>query len=94
VGLEMGIDIPVLTSGKRGRMMLFLGPLSFIFKLASTVLIGPWPSLMDFSIHRHLVGLLGWGISPTQRASFTLDFSLLHRVQTGSGAHPASYLMS
>jgi hypothetical protein len=21
---------------------------------------------MDFSIHRHLVGLLGWGISPTQ----------------------------
>jgi hypothetical protein len=28
--------------------------------------IGPWPSLMDFSIHRHLVGLLGWGISPTQ----------------------------
>jgi hypothetical protein len=25
-----------------------------------------WPSLMDFSIHRHLVGLLGWGISPTQ----------------------------
>jgi hypothetical protein len=37
------------------------------FPLASTVLIyGPWPSLMDFSIHRHLVGLLGWGISPTQ----------------------------
>jgi hypothetical protein len=27
---------------------------------------GPWPSLMDFSIHRHLVGLLGWGISPTR----------------------------
>jgi hypothetical protein len=21
---------------------------------------------MDFSIHRYLVGLLGWGISPTQ----------------------------
>jgi hypothetical protein len=38
----------------------------FFFPLASTVLIGPWPSLMDFSIHRHLVGLLGWGISPTQ----------------------------
>jgi hypothetical protein len=36
------------------------------FPLASTVLIGPWPSLMDFSTHRHLVGLLGWGISPTQ----------------------------
>jgi hypothetical protein len=39
---------------------------SFFFQLASTVLIGPWPSLMDFSIHRHLVGLLGWGISPRQ----------------------------
>jgi hypothetical protein len=38
----------------------------FFFQLASTVLIGPWPSLMDFSIHRHLVGFLGWGISPTQ----------------------------
>jgi hypothetical protein len=36
------------------------------FPLPSTVLIRPWPSLMDFSIHRHLVGLLGWGISPTQ----------------------------
>jgi hypothetical protein len=37
------------------------------FQLASTVLIcGPWPSLMDFSIHRHVVGLLSWGISPTQ----------------------------
>jgi hypothetical protein len=36
------------------------------FQLTSTVFIGPWPSLMDFSIHRHLVGLLGWGISPTQ----------------------------
>jgi hypothetical protein len=23
-------------------------------------------ALMDFSIHRHLLGLLGWGISPTQ----------------------------
>jgi hypothetical protein len=39
---------------------------SIFFQLASTVLIGPWPSLMDFSIHRHLVGLLGWGISPMQ----------------------------
>jgi hypothetical protein len=38
----------------------------FFFLLASPVLIGPWPSLMDFSIHRHLVGLFGWGISPTQ----------------------------
>jgi hypothetical protein len=39
----------------------------FFFQLASTVLIcRPWPSLMEFSIHRHLVGLLGWGISPTQ----------------------------
>jgi hypothetical protein len=37
------------------------------FQLASTVLIcRPWPSLMDFSIHRHLVGLLGWGISQMQ----------------------------
>jgi hypothetical protein len=27
---------------------------------------GPRPSLMDFSIHRHLVGLFGWGIRPTQ----------------------------
>jgi hypothetical protein len=25
---------------------------------------------MDFSIHRHLVGLLGWGISPTQDSFF------------------------
>jgi hypothetical protein len=32
---------------------------TFFLQLASTVLIGPWPSLMDFSIHRHLVGLLG-----------------------------------
>jgi hypothetical protein len=40
--------------------------LTIFFQLASTVLIGPWPSLMDFSIHRHLVGLLGWWISPTQ----------------------------
>jgi hypothetical protein len=38
----------------------------FFFPLASTVLIRAWPSLMDFLIHRHLVGLLGWGISPTQ----------------------------
>jgi len=38
----------------------------FFFQLASTVLIRPWPSLMDFSIHRYLVGLLGWGISPMQ----------------------------
>jgi hypothetical protein len=38
----------------------------FFFQLASTVCMGPWPSLMDFSIHRHLIGLLGWGISPTQ----------------------------
>jgi hypothetical protein len=38
----------------------------FFFPLASTVLIVPWPSLMDFSIHRHFVGFLGWGISPTQ----------------------------
>jgi hypothetical protein len=35
--------------------------LTKFFPLASTVLIGPWHSLMDFSIHRHLVGLLGWG---------------------------------
>jgi hypothetical protein len=42
------------------------GHLYFFFPLASTVLIGSWPSLMDFSIHRHLVGLLGWGIGPTQ----------------------------
>jgi hypothetical protein len=48
-------------------------PLNFFFPLASTVLIGPWPSLMDFSIHRHLVGLLGWGISPTQIYSSTKD---------------------
>jgi hypothetical protein len=41
------------------------------FPLASPVLIGPWPSLMDFSIHRHLLGLLGWGISPTQTLNIT-----------------------
>jgi hypothetical protein len=46
---------------------LLLLLLLLLFQLASsTVLIGPWPSLMYFSIHRHLVGLLGWGISPTQ----------------------------
>jgi hypothetical protein len=39
----------------------------YFFPLASTVLTDlAWPSLMDFSIHRHLVGLLGWGISPIQ----------------------------
>jgi hypothetical protein len=38
----------------------------FFFQLASTVLTGPWSFLMDFSIHRHLIGLLGWGISPTK----------------------------
>jgi hypothetical protein len=37
----------------------FMSYKEFFFQLASTVLIGPWPSLMDFSIHRHLVGLLG-----------------------------------
>jgi hypothetical protein len=36
------------------------------FHLASTVLIGPWSSLTELSIHKHLVGLLGWGISSTQ----------------------------
>jgi hypothetical protein len=39
---------------------------NFFFQLASIVLCGPWSSLMDFSIHRNLVRLLGWGISPTQ----------------------------
>jgi hypothetical protein len=45
---------------------LYSSPNIIFFQPASTVLIGPWPSLMDFSIHRHLVGLLGWGISQTQ----------------------------
>jgi hypothetical protein len=35
-----------------------LSPCFVFFRLASTVLIGPWPSLMDILIHRHLVGLL------------------------------------
>jgi hypothetical protein len=43
----------------------------YFFQLASTALIGPWHSLMDFSIHRHLVGLLGWGISPTHIRLYT-----------------------
>jgi hypothetical protein len=47
-------------------MRSFIPYTLFFFPMASTVRIGPWPSLMDFSIHRHLVGLLGWGISPTQ----------------------------
>jgi hypothetical protein len=47
------------------RLLLLL-LLLLLLPLASTVLIGPWPSLMDLSIHRHLVGLRGWGISPAQ----------------------------
>jgi hypothetical protein len=45
---------------------LYRSPSVIFFQLASTVLIcGPWPSLMDFSIHRHLIGLLCWEINPT-----------------------------
>jgi hypothetical protein len=48
------------------RAYMYTYVISIFFQLVSTVLIRPWPSLMDFSIHRYLVGLLGWGISPKQ----------------------------
>jgi hypothetical protein len=43
-----------------------LGGCFFFFSTGFYSPCRPWPSLMDFSIHRHLVGLLGWGISPMQ----------------------------
>jgi hypothetical protein len=59
---------PILNHINPIHMFTYFSNIYFniFFQLASTVLIGPWLSLMDFSIHRHLVGLLGWGISPTQ----------------------------
>jgi hypothetical protein len=64
----ISVHFSLLQSKRRMRTCAysFVPSLTFFFQLASTVLIGPWPSLMDFSIHRHLVGLLGWGISQTQ----------------------------
>jgi hypothetical protein len=59
--LHLGILWAILNDANGIGVIFF-----FFFLLASTVLIGPWPSSMDFSIHRHLVGLLGWGISPAQ----------------------------
>jgi hypothetical protein len=67
------VFITLITFGEAYKIRISLLSLlrppatSSSLQLASTVLIcGPWPSLMDFSIHNHLVGLLGWGISPTQ----------------------------
>jgi hypothetical protein len=56
--------------------------IQFFLQLASTVLIGPWPSLMDLLIHRHLVRFLGWGISPTQNViQYVYNMHiLLHRM--------------
>jgi hypothetical protein len=52
-------------------LFLFSGhPRHFFFHWLLQSLSDPWPSLMDFSIHRHLVGLLGWGISLTQTLIF------------------------
>jgi hypothetical protein len=39
---------------------------TFFFSTGFYSPYAPWPSLMDFLIHRHLVGLLGWGIIPMQ----------------------------
>jgi hypothetical protein len=47
----------------------------FFFQLASTVLIGPWPSLMDFSIHIFTSSLT----YPGHLSSF-LNFTILRTV--------------
>jgi hypothetical protein len=50
----------------------------FFFPLVSTVLIGPWPSLMDFPIHRHF-GRTPWLGDQSNTRPLTKHRTIQHR---------------
>jgi hypothetical protein len=49
-----------------------------------------YSAMVTQSVQRLLYGLDDWG-SISGRSNDGIFFSLLHRVQTGSGTHPAFY---